>query len=811
MWTVARFFEGYFFLGERQPWIVALIVAAVSALFVAHALLALRKVPSGYREHRLFREHARRMRHEDTSLWYWQVLTGLAMFFLAAPHLYYMLTHPDRIGPYESADRVWSDGFWMLYLVLLFAVEIHGGVGLYRLALKWGVLEGRDLAASRRRLRIAKWSITAFLIVLGLAGQRVAIAVRRRGFQPIVLSLVPPKRSHSVAAQGGMQASLANVARRAGDDEDAHFEDTVRGGDWGADQQVVRMFVDTAPKAARELAAWGVPWSRVRRGEREIVVNGQRATVTERDAAHGLIAQRDFGGMRNWRTCHAADGTGHSMLFALSDRAVAERIETHDRKEALALIHADGRCHGAVVRDLITGELTAYLARATVIATGGAGRLYRVSTNAVICEGMGHALALETGIAPLANMEAIQFHPTGIFPAGILVTEGCRGDGGLLRDAAGHRFMPDYEPEKKELASRDVVSRRMEEHIRAGHGVRTRFSEHLWLDITLLGRAHIERNLREVDDICRTFLGIDPAEKWIPVRPAAHYTMGGVRTGPSGESTALRGLFAVGEAACWDLHGFNRLGGNSIAETVVAGMIVGERVADCCAQSEPEVSTALAREAVERERSRLEGLLGLATGEQAATLQARMQTIMTERVGIFRDGEGLGQAVEELKALLERSRRIAVRHPARGANPELVTAYRTQKMLKLALAVACGALARTESRGAHYRHDHPRRNDREWLKRTLATWKHPDDLEPHLEYEPIDVASMELPPGWRGYGAREHIEHPDTARRGAEVARVRASLAGADRFAVQRALMPYEHLLPERYRGRNERLGEPIA
>jgi fumarate reductase subunit C len=191
-------------VSERAMWIVALIVAAVSALFVAHALLALRKVPSGYREHRLFREHARRMRHEDTSLWYWQVLTGFAMFFLAAPHLYYMLTHPDRIGPYESADRVWSDGFWMLYLVLLFAVEIHGGVGLYRLALKWGVLEGRDLAASRRRLRIAKWSITAFLIVLGLAGQRVAIAVRRRGFQPIVLSLVPPKRSHSVAAQGGM-------------------------------------------------------------------------------------------------------------------------------------------------------------------------------------------------------------------------------------------------------------------------------------------------------------------------------------------------------------------------------------------------------------------------------------------------------------------------------------------------------------------------------------------------------------------------------------------------------------------------------
>ncbi len=649
----------------------------------------------------------------------------------------------------------------------------------------------------------------ALVIGGGLAGLRVAIGVRRRGFDALILSLVPPKRSHSVAAQGGMQASLGNVAKGEGDNEDVHFEDTVRGSDWGADQQVVRMFVNTAPKAVRELAAWGVPWSRVRRGDREVVINGQRVTLTERDEAHGLIAQRDFGGTKKWRTCYASDGTGHAMLFAVGDRAIAEGIPVLERTEALALVH-DGRCcHGAVVRDLITGELFAVVARATVIATGGAGRLYRVTTNAVINEGIGHALALDTGVAALGNMEAVQFHPTGIFPAGILVTEGCRGDGGLLRDAAGHRFMPDYEPEKKELASRDVVSRRMEEHIRKGQGVKGRFGEHLWLDITLLGRAHIERNLREVKDICRYFLGLDPAEKWIPVRPAQHYTMGGVRTRHTGENPALAGLFAAGEAACWDMHGFNRLGGNSVAETVVAGMIVGEFVADHCAGHDLEVSTALVGEFMRATRAELDGLCA-GGGEDPMALRVAMQEIMTSKVGIFRDGPDLASAVESLRELGDRGRRIGVGGRAPGPHPALVTAYRTRRMLRLALTVACGALARTESRGAHSRADYPQRNDRDWLKRTLATWPDPAADLPALSYEPLDVATMELPPGWRGYGARDFIDHPATGARQAEVEATRDRLAGEGRFAVQRALMPWEHLLPEPLRGRNERLGEPL-
>ena len=644
----------------------------------------------------------------------------------------------------------------------------------------------------------------------GLAGLRMGIGAKRRGHDVIILSLVPAKRSHSKAAQGGMQASLGNVIKGQGDNEDVHFEDTVRGSDWGADQRVVRMFVNTAPKAVRELAAWGVPWSRVRKGDREVIINGQKVTITERDEAHGLMAQRDFGGTKKWRTCYVSDGTGHAMITAMADQAIAASIPVHERTEALALIHDAGRCYGAVVRDLITGELIAYVAKATAIATGGAGVLYRVTTNAVICEGIGHAIALETGVAALGNMEAVQFHPTGIFPAGILVTEGCRGDGGLLKDVDGHRFMPDYEPEKKELASRDVVSRRMEEHLAKGKGAKNRFGEHLWLDITLLGEHHIKHNLREVYEICHYFLGVDPAKELIPVRPAQHYTMGGVRTNSTGESPTLKGLFAAGEAACWDMHGFNRLGGNSVAETVVAGMIVGEFIGDFCDRSENDLNipTGVVHGFLEREQAKLDAMLSGPGTESAVELRVAMQQMMTAKVGIFRRGKDLEQAVEELQKLLVRSRNIGVRYRAAGANPELVAAYRTQKMLKLALTVAYGALVRTESRGAHYREDHPRRNDAEWLKRTLARWPSEQDTLPTLTYEPLDVRTMELPPGWRGYGAKNYIEHPDTPARQKEVDTIKANLLSADRFAVQQALMPYEDLLPDRFRGRNERIDE---
>ena len=646
----------------------------------------------------------------------------------------------------------------------------------------------------------------------GLAGLRMAVAAKRRGHDSIVLSLVPPKRSHSKAAQGGMQASLGNVIKGVGDNEDVHFGDTVRGSDWGADQEVVRMFVNTSPKAVRELAAWGVPWRRITPGDRQVIINGEKVTITERKEAAGLVAQRDFGGTKKWRTCYVSDCTGHSMLNAVSDRIIAEQVPVIERVEALSLIHDGKRCYGAIVRCLITGELMAYVSKATAIATGGAGRIYRVTTNAVICEGTGYDLALETGVASLGNMEAIQFHPTGIFPAGILVTEGCRGDGGLLRDVDGHRFMPDVEPEKKELASRDVVSRRMEERIAQGKGVKSRFGEHIWLDITLLGEHHIKHKLREVYEICHYFLGVDPTKEWVPVRPAQHYTMGGVRTKPTGESPTLKGLFAAGEAACWDMHGFNRLGGNSVAETVVAGMIVGEFIADFCDKAENgiDIPTSLIYGALAKEEARLKSFMNNGGSENAYEIRTRMQEIMTTKIGIFRKGADMESAVAELEELYKRSFKVSVKDVV-GPNPELIYAYRTQKMLRVALSVAYGALNRKESRGAHYREDFPVRNDIEWLNRTIATWKEGDTL-PTLNYEKLDISKMELPPGFRGYGVKNYIENPESAKRQAEVDAIRAKMeaAGADRFAIQDALMPYQDLLPKRLKGKNERVDEPL-
>ena len=649
----------------------------------------------------------------------------------------------------------------------------------------------------------------------GLAGLRVATGVKERGHDVVVLTLVPPKRSHSAAAQGGMQASLGNSKMGEGDNEDVHFNDTIKGSDWGADQEVARMFTHCAPKAIRELAHWGVPWTRVARGDRTSIINAKKVTITESDEAHGLITARDFGGTKKWRTCYTSDGTGHSMLYAMDNKAHEEKIEIHERLEAIALIHENGRCYGSVARNLMTGELVAYVAKATTIATGGYGRIYSVSTNAIICQGIGQAIALETGVATLGNMEAIQFHPTAIVPVGILTTEGCRGDGGLLLDKDGYRFMPDYEPEKKELASRDVVSRRMTEHMRKGKGVKSRYGDHLWLDITILGRAHIEKNLREVKEICENFLGIDPAEEWIPVRPTQHYSMGGIRTKFTGESQALKGLYSCGEAACWDMHGFNRLGGNSVSETVVAGMLVGEYISDYLDSddSDVKINTAVVEEALRVENDKLDALLNKENGEDAYVLRRRMEAIMMEKVGIFRNGKDLQDAVDELSELLQRSKNIEVfRSKSKAANPALVNAYRTQKMIKVALTVAYGALLRTESRGAHSREDYLERDDENWLKRTITSWESDEQTLPTVSYEDIDISTMEIPPGFRGYGKDLTNVHPDSQKRQDVVDEMTEKLVaqGASRFEIQNALMPFIDKLPKKYQGINERLGENV-
>jgi fumarate reductase flavoprotein subunit len=589
----------------------------------------------------------------------------------------------------------------------------------------------------------------------GLAGERVAIEAAENGFSTVCLSIVPARRSHSSAAQGGMQAALGNSAMGEGDCPDVHFADTVKGSDWGCDQEVARLFCNAAPIAMRQMAFWGVPWNRVVPGEQTYYKGGKPFTAVEKSEKQGLIHSRNFGGTAKWRTCYTSDGTGHCVLYTLDNRAAQMGVTVVDKVEAIALIHDGSVCMGVVARCLKTGELTAYLARATLIATGGFGRIYRETTNAVICDGGGLIMALDAGVAPLGNMEAVQFHPTGVVPTDILVTEGCRGDGGTLLDKNEYRFMPDYEPEKAELASRDVVSRRMTEHMRKGFGVSSPYGEHLWLDIRRLGERHIRTKLREVDEICQSFLGVDPVHELIPVRPTQHYSMGGVRTDKNGAAYGLKGLFAAGEAACWDMHGFNRLGGNSLAETVVAGMLVGAKIVEFLKGAETNFSTAVVRDAASKQQSRIAALCSAKGGENPFKIRNAMYDAIMKGAGIFRNGKDLEHCVTELQDILKRARNVGLSSNGKGANPELTLALKIEGMVKLALCVAYGALQRTESRGAHTREDYPERNDRDWLKRTLATWAPGADL-PTLQYEPA-TPFFEIPPGDRGYGGGKII------------------------------------------------------
>ena len=589
----------------------------------------------------------------------------------------------------------------------------------------------------------------------GLAGERVAVEAAQAGFSVICPSLVPPRRSHSSAAMGGMQAALGNSIMGDGDSPEIHFNDTVKGSDWGCDQEVARLFAKTAPIAMREMAWMGVPWSRVVPGEHTYYKGGKPFQATEKAENEGLIHSRAFGGTAKWRTCYTSDGTGHAVLFTLDNRLLQLGVDVHDRVQAEALVHDGERCMGCVARDLRTGELVGYFAKATLIATGGYGRIYRATTNAVICDGGGQITALDTGVVPLGNMEAVQFHPTGTVPTDILVTEGCRGDGGTLLDVNEYRFMPDYEPEKAELASRDVVSRRMTEHMRKGFGVPSPYGEHLWLDIRHLGEKHITTNLREVYDISTHFLGVNPIHQLIPVRPTQHYSMGGVRINKDGHAYGLQGLFAAGEAACWDMHGFNRLGGNSLAETIVSGRVVGKKLVEFLQGYECVFSTAAMSDATAKVRERIENLLR-GTGDDCYALRNAMQDIMMEHVGIFRNGKDLEAGVAKLQDLLERSKNMRLRGGnIPGPHGELSMALRVPGMLKLALCTAYGAQQRTESRGAHAREDYPERNDKDWLVRTLATWKEGDSL-PTLNYEKATPFYI-LPPGDRGYGGGKII------------------------------------------------------
>lgn len=600
---------------------------------------------------------------------------------------------------------------------------------------------------------------TSDLLVIGagLSGERVAVESALAGFDVVCLSIVPARRSHSSAAQGGMQAAIGNCAMGEGDNPDVHFLDTVKGSDWGCDQEVARMFADTAPIEMRRLAHWGVPWNRVVPGKSFYFKGGEKFEKFEKPEKEGLITARSFGGTAKWRTCYTSDGTGHAVMCTMDNKCAELGITVLDRKEAISLIHDGEKCMGAVVRCLRTGKLEVFLAKATVVCTGGYGRLYTATTNAVICDGAGNAIAQETGLVPIGNPESIQFHPTGIVPTDILVTEGCRGDGGTLLDVNEERFMHIYEPEKAELASRDVVARRMTEHMRAGKGVQSAYGEHLWLDIRHLGDKHISTKLREVDEICKNFLGVDARTQLIPVRPTQHYTMSGIRTDKTGAAYGLKGLFSAGEAACWDMHGFNRLGGNSLAETVVAGGIIGKCIVEYLRGCETTYSTAAINAEVKRQQQRIDDLIAGRLGrENVYKVRSEMQEALMKGCFVFRNEKDLQACIETLQGVYDRAGKIGLVSNGLGANHELAAALKLRGQVRLALCIAAGALARKESRGSHNREDYPARDDQNWLNRTLAYWPEGADM-PVLKYEDA-TPYFEIPPGERGYGGGKIIQ-----------------------------------------------------
>ncbi len=558
----------------------------------------------------------------------------------------------------------------------------------------------------------------------GLAGLRAALEVNMNNLRAAVLSKVYPIRSHSIAAQGGINAPLGNHPRGGHDTWERHAFDTVKGSDYLADQDaVVRMVQDSSTRII-EMEHWGCPFSRT---------------------PDGKIAQRPFGGAGFPRTCFAADKTGHMLLHTLFEQAVkyeqaAERGELKIYNEwlATALVVEDGVCRGVIALELATGQLEAFKADAVVFATGGAGRLYSNSTNALINTGMGMALPYWAGI-PLKDMEFIQFHPTTLFGSNILMTEGARGEGGYLTNNKGERFLANYPDSSKlmEVAPRDIVARNMTTEMLEGRGFENAY---LHLDLRHLGEEKIATRLPGIRDIARKFLGVDPVDEPVPVQPGQHYTMGGIDCNKDGASR-VKGFYAAGEASCVSVHGANRLGGNSLLETIVFGKIAGDHASEYVSgKSDAGAGDKALEEALAREEEKLKKLLGSGGSEDPSVIKEEMQATMRDKVGIFRTRESLAQAAEKLRELRERYNKIRLKHTGRTYNYDLMWNIELQGSLDVAEAVVAGALAREESRGSQFRRDFPKRDDDKFLKHTLA-YCTPDG--PRLEYSDVTLGYWE--------------------------------------------------------------------